>query len=99
MSVPQEVWEILKKSYRVSAAKAVAQHAASLLLERHSNYFRVDTKTDSEFTRFHFVEFVITITLAASEAKALGESPEEFVDRLQRVLMAQRAHQPDLKTV
>lgn len=96
------MWERVKSAYTVSDTEPASEFVAGFLIEKHAERFELDgTGTRVPMKGWTYalgmspvVDFVVAVALATQESKALAESADDYVLRLQNRLMDKQLFKP-----
>jgi hypothetical protein len=96
------MWERVKTFYRACATEPAAEGIAGFLIEKHTECFELDGTGDLvpmkgwtyALGMSPVVDFVVAVALATQESKALSESADHYVLRLQSRLMDKQLFKP-----
>jgi hypothetical protein len=102
MAKQEDMWGRVKSHYNVCATEPAAESVAGFLIEKHAEHFELDGTGERiplegwtyALGMSPVVDFVVAVALATQESKALSESADDYVLRLQNRLMDKKLYKP-----
>ena len=102
MATQKDMWDRVKSHYNACDTEPASEGVAGFLIEKHPECFELDGTGDRvpmkgwtyALGMSPVVDFVVAVALATQESKALSESADDYVLRLQNRLMDKQLFKP-----